>query len=343
MATFIIAEAGVNHNGDEARALELVDVAARAGANAVKFQTFSADKLTRRGAAKAEYQVRATGDGDQYDMLKALEMSEALHDKLVARCDELGIEFMSTAFDEQSLDMLVAKGIKRIKVPSGEITNTPFLRHMAAKDLPLIVSTGMATLEEVLEAIEVITDQRRISGLLRPMSEMVTVLHCTSNYPASAEDVNLSAMNTLGRETGLPVGYSDHTQGIAVSTAAVALGAVAIEKHFTISKSLPGPDHSASLEPEELTAMIAAIRTIEVAMGDGIKAPTAAELPVRDLVRRSVTLVRPVSNGQAVTPEMVQLMRPGNGIAPKHLQDVYGRLAARDLSAGQTLEWSDLQ
>lgn len=343
MATFIIAEAGVNHNGDEARALELVDVAARAGADAVKFQTFSADKLTRRGAAKAEYQVRATGDGDQYDMLKALEMSEALHDKLVARCDELGIEFMSTAFDEQSLDMLVAKGIKRIKVPSGEITNTPFLRHMAAKDLPLIVSTGMATLEEVLEAIEVITDQRRVSGLLRPMSEMVTVLHCTSNYPASAEDVNLSAMNTLGRETGLPVGYSDHTQGIAVSTAAVALGAAAIEKHFTISKSLPGPDHSASLEPEELTAMIAAIRTIEVAMGDGIKAPTAAELPVRDLVRRSVTLVRPVSNGQAVTPEMVQLMRPGNGIAPKHLQDVYGRLAARDLSAGQTLEWSDLQ
>jgi N,N'-diacetyllegionaminate synthase len=343
MATFIIAEAGVNHNGDHTRALELVDVAASAGADAVKFQTFSADKLTRRGAAKAEYQQRATGAGDQYEMLKALEMSEELHDKLVARCAALGIEFMSTAFDEQSLDMLVSLGIKRIKVPSGELTNFPFLRYMAERDLPLIVSTGMASLVEVQDAVAVIDEQRRASGLQRPMSEMVTILHCTSNYPARAQDVNLRAMATLGQETNLPVGYSDHTLGIAISTAAVALGATVIEKHFTINKSLPGPDHAASLEPDELTALVSAIRAVEVAMGDGVKAPTADELPVRALVRRSVTLVRDVAKGQAVTAEMVQLMRPGNGIEPKHLRDVFGRLAARDLSSGQTLDWSDLQ
>lgn len=343
MASFVIAEAGVNHNGEEARALELVDVAARAGADAVKFQTFSADKLARRGAAKADYQVRATGEGDQYDMLKALEMSPELHDKLVERCNSLGIEFMSTAFDEQSLDMLISMGIRRIKVPSGEITNTPFLRHMAQKDLPLIVSTGMASLEEVLEAVAVIAEQRSASGLLRPMADMVTILHCTSNYPANVGDVNLRAMITMGQETGLPIGYSDHTLGIAVSTSAVAMGARVIEKHFTIDKSLPGPDHAASLGPDELAAMIAAIRTVEAAMGDGVKAPTAAELPVRALVRRSVTLVRDAAKGQPVTPDMIQLMRPGTGIAPKHVEEVYGRLAARDLSAGQTLEWSDLQ
>lgn len=343
MATFIIAEAGVNHNGDEARAFELVEVAARAGADAVKFQTFSADKLTRRGAAKADYQVRATGDGDQYDMLKALEMSEDLHARLVARCNELGIEFMSTAFDEQSLDMLVAMGIRRIKVPSGELTNTPFLRYMAAKDLPLIVSTGMASLGEVVEAVSVIEAQRRASALTRPMSEMVTILHCTSNYPAAVEDVNLLAMTTLRQETHLPVGYSDHTLGIAVSTAAVAMGAIVIEKHFTINKSLPGPDHAASLEPDELMAMITAIRAVESAMGDGVKAPTAEELPVRALVRRSVTLVSDLPKGQPITSDMVQLLRPGNGIEPKHLADVIGRIAARDLPAGQTLDWSDLQ
>ena len=343
MATFIIAEAGVNHNGDDARALELVEVAAAAGADAIKFQTFSADRLTRRGAAKAEYQIRATGEGDQYDMLKALEMSEALHHKLLARCAALGIEFMSTAFDEQSLDMLISMGIKRIKIPSGELTNTPFLRHMATKDLPLIMSTGMASLDEVLEAVEVVREQRRVSGLVRPLPEMLTILHCTSNYPTAAADVNLRAMLTLGRETGLPIGYSDHTLGISVPTAAVGMGATMIEKHFTLSKSLPGPDHAASLEPDELTELVSAIRTIDAALGDGIKAPTDSEKSVRALVRRSVTLVRDVAKGQNLTAEAVALMRPGTGIEPKHLQDIYGRVAARDLSSGETLEWSDLQ
>jgi N,N'-diacetyllegionaminate synthase len=343
MATFIIAEAGVNHNGDDARALELVEAAAAAGADAVKFQTFSADRLTRRGAAKAEYQIRATGEGDQYDMLKALEMSEALHHKLLTRCAGLGIEFMSTAFDEQSLDMLIAMGIRRIKIPSGELTNTPFLRYMAVKDLPLIMSTGMASLDEVLEAVEVIRAQRQASGLVRPLPEMLTILHCTSNYPAAAADVNLRAMLTLGQETGLPTGYSDHTLGISVPTAAVGMGATMIEKHFTLSKSLPGPDHAASLEPDELTALVGAIRTIDVALGNGVKAPTESEKSVRALVRRSVTLVRDIAKGQPLTPEVVALMRPGTGIEPKHLQDIYGRVAARDLSSGQTLEWSDLQ
>ena len=343
MATFIIAEAGVNHNGDDARALELVEAAATAGADAVKFQTFSADRLTRRGAAKAEYQIRATGEGDQYDMLKALEMSEALHHKLLTRCAELGIEFMSTAFDEQSLDMLIAMGIKRIKIPSGELTNIPFLRYMAARDLPLIMSTGMASLDEVLEAVEVVKQQRCSLGLTGPLPNMLTVLHCTSNYPTAAVDVNLRAMLTLSQETRLPIGYSDHTLGISVPIAAVGMGATMIEKHFTLSKSLPGPDHAASLEPDELTALVGAIRTIDLAMGDGIKAPTESERSVRALVRRSVTLVRDIAKGQPLTPEMVTLMRPGTGIEPKHLQDIYGRVAARDLSSGQTLEWSDLQ
>ena len=206
MKTFIIAEAGVNHNGDEKLALALVEAAAKSGADAVKFQTFSADKLTRKGAEKAEYQKQATGDGDQHGMLRALEMSESLHRRLFAHCRELGIEFMSTAFDEESLDFLVALGIKRIKVPSGEITNAPLLRHMAGKGLPLIVSTGMAELDEVVAAVDVIRAARIAYGFAEPLAEMVTILHCTSNYPTENADVNLRAMNTMARTTDLPVG-----------------------------------------------------------------------------------------------------------------------------------------
>lgn len=342
MATFIIAEAGVNHNGDPEKALRLLDVAADAGADAVKFQTFTADKLARRGTAKAEYQVKATGDGDQYDMLKALEMSEELHHQLVARSAERGIEFMSTAFDEELLDMLVAAGIRRIKVPSGELTNIPFLRYMAQKDLPLIVSTGMASLAEVQDAVDAIADERSRLGLHGALADIVTILHCTSNYPAAAEDVNLRAMLTIQRETGLPIGYSDHTLGIVMPTAAVAMGARVIEKHFTLDKTMSGPDHAASLEPAELTAMVRDIRAIETAMGDGIKAPTAAELPVRALVRRSVTVISDVPKGTALTSDVVRLMRPGNGIEPKDLGKVVGRVAVRDLPAGHTLEWVDL-
>ncbi|MBS3849801.1 N-acetylneuraminate synthase [Devosia sp. BSSL-BM10] len=343
MSTFIIAEAGVNHNGDAALARRLVEVAAESGADAVKFQTFSADKLTAKGAAKAEYQKRATGDGDQYDMLKALEMSETLHKELAALSSELGIEFMSTAFDEESLDLLVALGIRRIKVPSGEVTNHHFLRYMARKNLPLIVSTGMADLAEVEEAIAVIAAEREARGLSGALEDMVSVLHCTSNYPAAVEDVNLNAMLTMGKATGMPVGYSDHTLGIAVSTAAVAMGACVIEKHFTLDKNMPGPDHAASLDPEELKAMVDAIRAVEGALGDGVKAPTASEVPVRALVRRSVTTVRPVAAGIVIEPSDLTLMRPGTGIPPKDFQSVVGRKAAHDIAAGKTLDWADLQ
>jgi N,N'-diacetyllegionaminate synthase len=342
MKTFIIAEAGVNHNGDEKMALALVEAAAKSGADAVKFQTFSADKLTRKGAAKAEYQKQATGDGDQHDMLKALEMSQQLHDTLFAHCTKLGIEFMSTAFDEEALDFLVALGIRRIKVPSGEITNVPFLRHMAGKGLPLIVSTGMADIDEVVAAVDVIRRTREAQGLAEPLAEMVTILHCTSNYPTDPVDVNLRAMATIARATGLPVGYSDHTLGLAVSTAAVALGATVIEKHFTLDNRLPGPDHKASLEPQQLTDLVRQIRDVEAALGSDIKAPTASELPVRDLVRRSVTAVRPIAAGAAVGRDDITLLRPGSGIQPVDFDKVIGRRSARGIAAGETLNWSDL-
>lgn len=342
MKTFIIAEAGVNHNGDEKMAMALVEAAAKSGADAVKFQTFSADKLTRKGAEKAEYQKQATGDGDQHGMLKALEMSDGLHRRLFARCTELGIEFMSTAFDDESLDFLVALGIKRIKVPSGEITNAPLLRHMASKGLPLIVSTGMAELEEVVAAVGIISAARESCGFTEPLGDLVTILHCTSNYPTESADVNLRAMNTMARATGLPIGYSDHTLGLAVSTGAVALGARVIEKHFTLDSGLPGPDHKASLEPDQLAALVRQIRDVEVALGSDIKAPTASELPVRDLVRRSVTTVRPLAAGATVGRHDVTLMRPGTGIAPIDLEKVIGLKSVRYIPAGETVHWSDL-
>jgi N,N'-diacetyllegionaminate synthase len=216
MKTFIIAEAGVNHNGDEKMAQALVEAAAKSGADAVKFQTFSADKVVRKGAETAGYQKQATGESDQHAMLKSLEMSETLHQRLFDHCTQVGIEFMSTAFDEEALDFLVALGIKRIKVPSGEITNAPLLRHMAGKRLPLIVSTGMADLNEVVAAVDIIRQTRTAKGLVEPLTEMVTILHCTSNYPTDSADVNLRAMNTMARATGLSVGYSDHTLGLAV-------------------------------------------------------------------------------------------------------------------------------
>lgn len=342
MSTFIIAEAGVNHDGDSAQALKLVDVAARSGADAIKFQTFSADKLTRKGAEKAEYQKKMTGDGDQHAMLAKLEMSNDLHHALVKRCAELGIEFMSTGFDEEAVDFLVSLGIRRIKVPSGEITNLPFLAHMASKNLPMIVSTGMADMAEVKTAVETIRAERARLGFTEPLESVVTILHCTSNYPAAASDVNLLAMLSMGNETGMPIGYSDHTLGIAVSTAAVAMGATVIEKHFTLDKTLPGPDHAASLEPDELNAMVQSIRDVEAARGNGVKAPTASELPVRALVRRSVTTVREIAAGATIGADDIALLRPGRGIPPAELQAVIGKQARAAIPAGQTVQWSDL-
>lgn len=340
---FVIAEAGVNHNGSADLAIELVDIAAESGADAIKFQTFSADKLVRLGAEKAEYQKRETGDGDQYSMLKKLEISPELHLALIERCEFHDIEFMSTAFDEEALDFLIEHGMKRIKVPSGELTNHPFLRYIAAKNLPIIMSTGMASLEEIVEAKSVIEEERERLGYTAPIEECLTILHCTSNYPADAKDVNLNAMKTIATQTGIDIGYSDHTLGVAVSTAAVALGAVVIEKHFTKSRDLPGPDHSASLEPAELKALISQIRTVEIAMGSFAKQPTESELSVRSLVRRSVTTRGAVSKGSVITENDLILMRPGSGIQPKELGNVIGRVAADDLAAGKTLNWSDVK
>ncbi len=343
MKTFVIAEAGVNHNGSEELALNLVDTAAAQGADAVKFQTFSADKLVRPNTEKAEYQKRETGDGDQHAMLKALEISETLHRKLFARCAELGIEFMSTPFDEEAAEFLLQLGMKRIKVPSGEITNEPFLEFLAAKGVPLIVSTGMANLDEIRRAVAVIDAARRRAGFSQPLAECLTILHCTSNYPAACSDVNLRAMTTIAQETGLPVGYSDHTLSLAVAAAAVANGASVIEKHFTLDRNLPGPDHKASLEPEQLGQFVRQIREVEAALGSPLKQPTASELPVRALVRRSVTLVRPLTAGTVVAREDLALLRPGTGIAPRELADVVGKTVVRDIAAGTTLQWPDLQ
>ncbi|WP_033923083.1 N-acetylneuraminate synthase [Sphingomonas sp. 37zxx] len=342
MSVFVIAEAGVNHNGDATRALEMVDVAARVGADAIKFQTFSADKLVSHQAEKAEYQKRETGEGTQHAMLKALEMSDALHASLVARCAQAGIEFMSTPFDDEAADMLVTLGMQRIKVPSGEITNHSFLRYLAGKDRPLIVSTGMATMAEIVEALDVIAKARAALGFAVPLADVVTVLHCTSNYPAEPSDVNLRAMRTIADETGVPVGYSDHTLGLAVSTAAVAMGAMVIEKHFTLDRTLPGPDHRASLTPDELAMLIVQIRTVEAALGSSVKAPTKAELPVRAVARRSVSVARDLPAGTMLTRGDLALLRPGTGIAPRYIDELGGRTLARDVVRGTPLVWGDL-
>jgi N,N'-diacetyllegionaminate synthase len=342
MKTLIIAEAGVNHNGDEALALALVDRAADCGADIVKFQTFKADKLVRKGAAKAEYQQRTTGGGDQHSMLRSLELSDDLHRKLLERCAARGIEFMSTAFDEDSADFLVGLGMGRLKIPSGELTNHPFLAHLAAKNLPIILSTGMSTLDEVREATAVIAAERARRGFSAPLGEMLTILHCTSNYPTRLEDVNLRVIPMLIETLGLPVGYSDHTEGILIPVAAVAAGAVVIEKHFTLDRGLPGPDHTASIEPGELAEMVDRVRQVERALGVADKQPMASEIPVRDLVRRSVTLIRPLAAGATLSREDLAVLRPGDGIPPRDLERVIGRRVAHALAEGTTLQWSDL-
>lgn len=343
MSCFIIAEAGVNHNGSVDLALKLVEAAKRAGADAVKFQTFSAERLARPGAPKAEYQRRQTGDGDQFSMLKSLELPRADYRRLVDRCREVGIEFMSTPFDEDAADFLVSLGMQRVKIPSGEITNLPFLGHAARFGVPIVLSTGMSTLEEVDEAVSSIARARREKDLNEPLAQRLTLLHCTSNYPAAEVDVNLRAMQTLASRFGLPVGYSDHTAGTAIAVAAVAMGATVIEKHFTLDRGLPGPDHQASIESAELARMIAEIRIVETGLGDGRKIPRPSELPVRDLVRRSVTLVRNLPAGRVLVREDVALLRPGTGIPPKDLTRILGRRIRTPLSSGTVLEWEHLE
>jgi N,N'-diacetyllegionaminate synthase len=333
---FVIAEAGVNHNGSLELALQLIDAAAGAGADAVKFQTFKAERLVARGAPTAEYQAKNTGATDQHAMLTSLELPDAAYPALLERCKARGIEFMSTPFDGDSARQLAGYGVRRIKVGSGDVTSFAFLEEIAALKLPVILSTGMSTLDEVAEAVELFHAQWGTLG------DKLTLLHCTSNYPAREEDVNLRAMGTLQERFRLPTGYSDHTQGSSVALAAVALGATVLEKHLTLDRGLPGPDHRASLDPAAFTRMVRELREVEAALGSAEKKPSAAELPVRDIARRSVALRRPVRQKDVVRKEDLTLLRPGTGIAPRELARVVGRRAARDLEAGVLLAWSDL-
>lgn len=331
-STLIIAEAGVNHNGDMELAKRLIDVAAQAGADLVKFQTFTADRLATPQAPKAEYQnLGPDTSGSQHQMLKRLELSREMHEQLIDYCQSAGIGFFSTGFDDTSNDMLLELGLRKFKIPSGEITNLPYLRHLGGFGLPLIMSTGMATLAE----IEVALDVLHAAGTAK---DKVTVLHCNTQYPTPMEDVNLLAMVSIREYLGVSVGYSDHTLGIEVPIAAVALGATIIEKHFTLDRSLPGPDHQASLEPVELTAMVASIRHIEQALGDGRKRPSRSESANIEVVRRSIVAAKPIRAGEKLTELTLTVKRPGTGISPMRWDDVVGTFASRSFEPDDLIE-----
>ena len=297
MRTFIIAEAGVNHNGNMNTAIKLIDMAKKAGADAIKFQTFKSERLVTRSTPKAKYQKANTGSGEsQLEMLKRLELTSDNFKRLFSYCRKKNIIFMSTPFDEKSADMLDRLGMGIFKIPSGEITNKPLIQHIAGKNKPVIFSTGMSYLSEVEKAVRWIYEIWNKSGF----NQQLTLLHCVSNYPAHAADINLYAMNTLKAAFGLSVGYSDHTLGIEIPIAAVAIGAKVIEKHFTLDKNMKGPDHKASLEPDELKAMVKAIRNVEKAMGDGIKRPTEKEDETRIIARRSLVAKRDIKKGDVI-------------------------------------------
>lgn len=323
---FVIAEAGVNHGGSIETACRLVEAAAAAGADAVKFQAFVADRLAGAAAPKAPYQQRTTDAGQsQLDMLRALEFPAEGHRRVAAASRDAGLVFLSSPFDEPSADMLEEIGVPAFKVPSGELTNLPFLAHLARKGKPLIVSTGMATLDEVREAVDTI---------VREGCSDIVLMHCTSCYPAEASDANLRAMATLTSAFGRPCGYSDHTRGHEVAVAAVALGACVIEKHLTLDRLAPGPDHAASLEPGEFAAMVRAIRTTESALGDGRKVPVPAEREVAAVARRSLVALRAIPAGTVVDEASVTLRRPGTGLPPSARCRVVGRAARVDIPAG---------
>ncbi len=331
---FIIAEAGVNHNGSLDLAIQLIDTARAAGADAVKFQTFRADALAARSAHKAAYQDRTTSrDESQLEMLRRLELDEAAHRRLIEHCESVGIRFLSSPFDHESVDLLAAMNLPIFKIPSGEITNHPFLRHIAGKGKPIILSTGMCTLDEVKEAVDVLRD----AG-----AHDITLLHCVTEYPTPYPQVNLRAMLTLKEAFGLPVGYSDHTPGIEISVAAVALGAEVIEKHFTLDRTLPGPDHAASLEPAELAQMVSSIRHVEEALGNGIKMPAPCEIPNISVARKSVVAARALSAGHTLQETDLAIKRPGNGLAPKTLPDLVGRTLRVAIDQDQLLHWDQL-
>ncbi len=331
---FIIAEAGVNHNGSLDLAKKLVLAAKEAGADAVKFQTFQAKHLVTADAPQAEYQAKNSGKTEsQFDMLKRLELPLEAFAELNRYCQEQGIMFMSTAFDEESADYLHALGMPVFKIPSGELTNHPLLRHIARYGRPMIVSTGMGTLDEVAEAVSTI----RAAG-----NHDITVLHCVTNYPTPPQDVNLRAMAAMQAALGVPIGFSDHTMGIEASVIAVAAGAKVIEKHFTLDCNMPGPDHKASLEPADLAEMVCSIRRVEVLLGSGLKQPSEAELAVAKIVRRSVVAQCAIPAGTVITESMIVLRRPGTGIPPARFHEVPGKTAREDIAEGSIIRWEEL-
>ncbi len=335
----IIAEAGVNHNGNLEMALELIDKAAEAGADVVKFQTFKAENLVSESAQKAEYQISNTSDKEesQFAMLKKLEIKEDWYPLLMERCKQREIEFLSTGFDEDSLDFLEALNMPFYKIPSGEITNKPYLKHVAKKGKPIVLSTGMCDLKEIEDALGVLEE----NGISR---EQVVVLHCNTEYPTPMKDVNLLAMNHIARKLGVKIGYSDHTLGIEVSVGAVALGARVIEKHFTLDRNLPGPDHAASLEPKELGALVRSVRNMESAIsGSGIKEPSESELNNREIARKSIHLNKELEAGHIIQIEDLIMLRPAIGISPMQLDDVLGKRLIRNLFKSSLINKEDLE
>ncbi|GBF12458.1 N-acetylneuraminate synthase [Tepidibacillus sp. HK-1] len=330
MNVYVIAEAGVNHNGDINLAKKLIDVAKEAGADAIKFQTFISEKVVSRHAPKAEYQNKNTSTKEsQLEMVKKLELSFDKFVELSEYCRKKDIEFLSTAFDFDSIDFLNSLEMKRWKIPSGDITNLPYLIKIAKLGKPVILSTGMSTMEDIRAAVSILKENG---------SGEITVLHCTTEYPTPYDDVNLKAMNTIQIEFDVPVGYSDHTLGIEVPIAAVAMGATVIEKHFTLDRNMEGPDHKASLEPNELKAMVNAIRNVEVAIGSGEKKPAESEKKNMAIARKSIIAKRNISKGERFTEENLTVKRPGNGISPMKWFEVIGRVALRDFEEDELIE-----
>jgi len=328
---FIIAEAGVNHNGDIKLAKQLIDVAKKAGADAVKFQTFTAEKVSTRYAEKAEYLKKTTNkEESHYEILRKQELSEKAHVELKKYADSQKIIFLSTPYDKESVELLVRLGIPALKVSSADITNYPLLTHIACQKLPVILSTGMSTLGEIEDAVRVVKN----TG-----NEQLILLHCNFNYPARIEDINLMAMNTLKQAFGFPVGYSDHTMNFEVSLAAITLGAVVIEKHFTLNRNLPGADHRASLEPCELKDMIARIRNVELALGSPEKRPTGEEIPNRKISRRSIVAAISIPKGIVITDNMIDTKRPGTGISPKYFAGIVGLKTISDIKKDELITW----
>lgn len=340
MKVFIIAEAGVNHNGSLEICKKLIDVSVKAGADAVKFQTFKAGKLVTTNAEKARYQIENAGTNEsQIEMLRQLELSPNAHKDLFAYCRQKNISFLSTPFDEESADMLDDLGMEIFKISSGEITNKPLIQYIASKKKPIILSTGMSYLGEVENAISWIDE---IWNTLDKKPQL-SILHCVSSYPARIEDVNLRAIKTMEMAFGLPVGYSDHTMGTEIAMAAVAMGGKVIEKHFTLDRDMEGPDHKASLEPEELGAMVTAIRNVEKAMGDGVKKPTKSENDLKKIVRRSLVTAKEIKAGEIISPNDILIKRPGTGIPAEFKDKVVGMKSGSDISVDSVIKWEDLK